>query len=76
MHELLCDNPSLDRSNVMNTKSIGELGLLRKDSKKKFDTDGEELESGDDIAGVEEAHATKGKEWEKGLFAEIEVCMI
>jgi hypothetical protein len=77
MHALLHDNPSLDRSNMMNTKSIGEMGLLRKDSKKKLDADGEELESSGDMASVGGPPKTKGTEREKkAQFADIKVCMI
>jgi hypothetical protein len=44
MHELLRDNPSTDKSAVMNSQTIGDFNLVRKTPKNKVDLDGNELE--------------------------------
>jgi hypothetical protein len=44
MHKLLRDNPSTDKSAVMNSQTIGDLNLVRKAPKNKVDIDGNDLE--------------------------------
>jgi hypothetical protein len=57
----------------MNTKSVGQVNLLRKDSKSRTDTDGKEMEISDGRVDVEEAGKKKKGNRPKS-FTDITVC--
>ena len=63
---LLHDDPSIDKSAVVNSRTIGDFGLLRTAPKKKVDVDGDELEeSSDDGAKKIRAEGSGNQGWER-----------